>query len=48
MIKFGIDWTFYDLNFVKYKDKFGVFGGNADYLGVWGLLLRRRLSAPVA
>lgn len=33
MIKFGIDWTFYDLNFVKYKDKFGVFGGNADYLG---------------
>lgn len=33
MIKFGIDWTFYDVNFVKYKDKFGVFGGNADYLG---------------
>lgn len=33
MIKFGIDWTFYDLNFVKYKDKFGVFSGNADYLG---------------
>lgn len=33
MIKFGIDWTFYDLNIAMYKDKFGVFGCNAEELG---------------
>ena len=33
MIKFGIDWTFYDMNFVKYRDNFGVFGEDAAYLG---------------
>lgn len=33
MVKFGIDWTIYDLNLAIYKDKFGVFGANANDLG---------------
>ena len=36
MIKFGIDWSFFDINFAKYEDKFGFFGdgygsGYGDY-----------------
>ncbi len=28
MIKFGIDWSYFDINFAKYEDKFGFFGGD--------------------
>lgn len=27
MIKFGIDWSYFDINFAKYEDKFGFFNG---------------------
>ena len=28
MIKFGIDWSYFDINFAKYEDKWGFFGGD--------------------
>lgn len=33
MIKFGIDWTFCDMNFAKYEDTFGFFNGHAEDMG---------------
>ena len=30
MIKFGLDWSFLDINFSMYEEKFGIFGGG-DY-----------------
>ena len=33
MIKFGIDWTFFDLNFGKYEDETGFFTGEYDEPG---------------
>lgn len=32
MIKFGLDWSYFDLNFSKYQDKFGFFSGS-EYNG---------------
>ncbi len=31
MIKFGIDWSYFDINFSKYKDQWGFFNGNYEY-----------------
>lgn len=31
MIKFGIDWSFIDINFSMYEDKFGVLNGEGYY-----------------
>lgn len=33
MIKFGIDWSYFDLNFAKYTDNWGFFNGDAEYYG---------------
>ena len=33
MIKFGIDWSYFDLNFSKYTDRWGFFNGDAEYNG---------------
>lgn len=33
MIKFGIDWTYCDLNLAKYEDTFGFFNGDAEDMG---------------
>ncbi len=30
MIKFGIDWSYFDINFSKYSDKWGFFNGDAE------------------
>ena len=31
MIKFGIDWSYFDLNFAKYTDNWGFFNGEGEY-----------------
>lgn len=31
MIKFGIDWSYFDLNFAKYTDDWGFFNGEGEY-----------------
>lgn len=31
MIKFGLDWTFFDINFGKYQDETGFFADEEDY-----------------
>ena len=31
MIKFGIDWSFFDINFSKYSDNWGFFNGDYGY-----------------
>ena len=31
MIKFGIDWSFFDINFSKYSDNWGFFNGDYEY-----------------
>lgn len=31
MIKFGIDWSYFDLNFSKYSDNWGFFNGDYEY-----------------
>ncbi len=36
MIKFGIDWSYFDLNFSKYTDEWGFFNGDAEYDGGMG------------
>lgn len=36
MIKFGIDWSYFDLNFAKYTDNWGFFNGDAEYYGGGG------------
>lgn len=36
MIKFGIDWSYFDLNFAKYTDDWGFFNGDAEYYGSEG------------
>ncbi len=30
MIKFGIDWSYFDLNFARYKDEWGFFNGSYE------------------
>lgn len=32
MIKFGIDWSYFDINFAKYTDDWGFFNGDYDYM----------------
>ncbi len=31
MIKFGIDWSYFDINFAKYQDRWGFFNGDYMY-----------------